>query len=528
LSADLVLTNGRILTMMSGSVAALAAVGGRVVAVGDQESVAALIGSRTRVHDLGGRLATPGLTDSHVHLGSLALRLSKLDLSRAQSLPAALRRVAARTRRTPAGGWITGGGFDKNRWGHGFPTRRDLDGAAPDHPVALSSRDGHTLWVNSLALRLCRVTRHTKAPAGGVIMRDARGEPSGILQERALRLIYDAPAFEGRAPGTAELLAAARFVLRHGVTSAHLMEEMDLWRALQDLRQSRRPSPRMTVYRRAGAVGDLVRAGVRSGLGDEWLRVGGVKLLIDGSLGSQTAWLFEAYENAPGAGRGVATLRGRELREVVHSAASGGLACAIHAIGDRANAEALDALAAVRDLPTALPHRIEHAQLVRARDISRFAQLGVVASMQPCHILGDIEPADRYWGRRSRWAYPVRSLEKAGAALAFGSDAPVETADPIAGIFAAVQRQTREGLPDGGWYREQEAITPRSALHAYTVGPAMATREGSFKGRLAPGFLADVVVWSQDFTRLRGRRLLGARPDMVFVGGRLCYRRRGV
>jgi len=531
--ADLLLVNGRILTMAGRDGQALAAADGKVIAVGEEAEVAGLRGPRTRVVDLEGRLALPGFTDSHVHLGSLGLRLSRVDLTSARTLPRTLRRIAARASRTPVGGWITGGGFDKNHWGDAFPSRLDLDAVAPRHPVAVNSRDGHSLWLNSLALKRCGLTRSTPTPPGGVILRDARGRPTGILQERALALVYQCEAFQERRAGREELLVALRHLLRRGVTSAHAMEEIDLFGLLQEARDRGELGPRITIYRHVSVLEEMARAGVRSGFGDEWLRIGGIKLLVDGALGSQTAWLFRPYENASAAGCGVPVLSGPELRAVIARAAGAGLACAVHAIGDRANAEALEALAApeVRRASSrgrpALPHRIEHAQLLRRRDVPRFARLGVVASMQPCHILGDIEAAERYWGKRSRWAYPLRSLAKTGAILAFGSDAPVETADPIAGVYAAVQRQSRDGRPAKGWYRKEEGISTTAALRGYMLGPARATGEARLKGKLSRGYLADIVVLSEDITRLRGRGLLAPRVDMVFVGGRLRYRRRG-
>jgi predicted amidohydrolase YtcJ len=295
---------------------------------------------------------------------------------------------------------------------------------------------------------------------------------------------------------------------------------------LQRLRERGELRPRVTLYHESEQLPELAAAGVVSGFGDEWLRIGGIKIFLDGTLGSQTAWLFRPHDNS-GAGCGVAALPLDELRSVVRRASEARLACAVHAIGDRANAEALRALGSVGSVPGGLPHRVEHAQLLRRCDIRRFAQLGIIASMQPCHILGDIDAAERYWGRRSRYAYPIRSLSEAGAILAFGSDAPVETVDPIAGIYAAVQRKTLDGDPDGGWHRAEEGIGVMAALQAYTIGPSAATLETHTKGRLCPGCLADVVVLSRDVTRSRGARLLDARIDAVIIGGRLRYRRRG-
>jgi hypothetical protein len=323
-----------------------------------------------------------------------------------------------------------------------------------------------------------------------------------------------------------ELLAGLRSLLRHGITSVHAMEERETFGALQQLQRSGRLPLRVTLYRGAGSLDALIASGLRSGFGDEWLRIGGLKLLIDGSLGSQTAWMFRPYEGSDSE-CGVPVLHGDELRDLVRRASEAGIACAIHAIGDRANTEALDALTSVRGFPTPLPHRIEHAQLLRRADLPRFARLNVIASMQPCHILGDIDSAERYWGRRSRWAYPIRSLLRAGARAIFGSDAPVETHDVTAGIYAAVRRQTLDGRPSHGWYREEEGIGRLATLRAYTTEPAAATGEAGLKGKLAPGYLADVVVLSEDVLRVRPERLMQPRVDLVVLAGHLRYRRRG-
>ena len=529
LRASLLLTNGRVLTMAGATTQALAVLGDRVLATGDDRDLLHLRGPKTTVLDLGGRLAMPGFTDSHVHLRALGHVLTRVDLSSARTLSAALKLVAARARRTPPGEWITGGGFDKNRWGDDFPDRADLDQAAPENPVALHTRDGHSVWVNSLALQRCGISRETETPEGGVIARDATGEPTGILQERATSLIYACPDLQGRGAGDRELLTGLRSLLRQGVTSVHAMEESETFTGLQQLREAGRLPLRVTLYRPLGSLDDMVASGIRSGFGDEWLRIGGVKMLVDGSLGSQTAWMFQPYEHVSQSANsyGVAVLHGEELRAAVRQAAAGGLACAIHAIGDRANAEALDALEEVRDAEFALPHRIEHAQLLRPADIPRFARLKVVASMQPCHILGDIDPAERYWGARGRWAYPIRSLLRVGASVIFGSDAPVETADPMAGIYAAVRRQTLDGRPENGWRREEEGISRLAALRAYTAWPAKATGEAKLKGALAPGRLADIVVLSENILRVRPHRLFAPRVDLVIVGGQVKHRRPG-
>ena len=524
--AHLLLINGHIITLARPArVEALAVVGERVVAVGSTDEMISLQGPRTRVVDLGGRFAVPGLTDSHVHIAALAEHLRELDLSNATTLAGALRRVGARARRIPRGRWITGGRFDKNLWGEAFPTRHDLDRVAPDHPVVLSTKDGHTRWLNSLALKRCGITASTKSPAGGEIQRDNHGRPTGILFENALGLVYRAPAFCRREQAPLDLEKAMRHLVRQGVTSVHAMEGPDTLGRLQEIRKQGRLPLRVAAYLPPGAIPSLAAAGLRSGFGDEWLRLVGIKLFVDGTLGSQTAWLWEPYDNLRPSSRGIATISVRELRRQVREVATAALPCAVHAIGDRAVSEVLDVFSAVGDRRPPLPHRIEHIELVRPEDIGRFAAQSVAASMQPIHIPGDIAPAERYWGKRARYAYPIGSLLRSGALVAFGSDAPVETADPLAGMRAAVLRQSWDGKPAEGWYRQQHGISALEALRCYTTGPAAITGEARLKGRLAPGYLADMVVLSDDITRLRGLRQ--ARVTMVVIGGKVAFRGRG-
>jgi len=511
LHPDLLLFHGRLLTNTSHRVTALAISGDRILAVGEDDELRGLRGPKTRVVDLGGRLVTPGFTDSHVHLAALAMRLSGVRLETARTLAEAVRRVAARARVAPKGEWITGGGFDQNVWGGEFPTRHDLDAAAPEHPVALFSHDLHTLWVNWLALVRCGITKRTRCGPDGIVRREAKGEPAGILQEAAIGLVRNSPAYTPGGAGLEDLARALRYLRRYGLTSVHVLERSNPLEALQKLRERGQLAARVTVYPWYTELDGLVAAGLRSGFGDEWLRLGGVKVILDGTLGSQTAWLYRPHEHSD-AGCGVPLLTRGELRAILRRAAERGLASSVHAIGDRANAEALDAFAAIRDLRTALPHRLEHAQLLRPEDIPRVADLGLVASLQPVHILGDAALADRHWGARSRGAYAFRSLWRAGATLAFGSDAPVETPDPIAGLEAAVDRTPRGAPPGTHWYPE-ERLSLRQAVRAYTLGPAMATGEAAVKGRLAPGYLADVVIWAGEASRPR-------RAARVFLAGK--------
>ncbi len=522
--ADFIITNARIYSAEEKvpTAEAMAVRDGRILAVGRMGDVQALAGPGTRLVDLGDRAVIPGLIDAHVHLLSFALGLNRAKLSGAVSLEEALGRVRLAVERAEPGEWVLGNGWDKNSWGR-LPNRWDLDAVSPSHPVFLVSKDMHTGWANSMALGLAGVGRDTPNPTGGEIVRDPEsGEPTGLLRESATRPVFEAVPEPSAERCEAALAEALRIAVSKGLTGIQIPEGPRTFATLQQLKARGDLPLRLYCHLQREYLQDAVRLGVRTGFGDEWLRLGHLKLFLDGALGSQTAHMLEPYDGTEN--RGIETLSREDLADLVSTAAAAGIAPAIHAIGDAANRIALDVLEATARLwrRAGLRPRIEHVQLLHLADAHRLGELGVVASMQPVHQPSDWRVADRFWGERSRLSYAWRTVLDSGAILAFGSDCPVEPIDPMLGLHAAVTRQTIEGLPPGGWYPEQR-LAPLEALRAFTFGPAYASGEESIKGTLAAGKLADFVVLSQDPMSGPPELFLQVSVDATLVGGRVVY-----
>ncbi|MCL6431197.1 MAG: amidohydrolase [Anaerolineae bacterium] len=530
MAADIVAVNGTIYTMEPARpvVRAVAISGGRVVARGDDAEVRPLIGQRTEVLDLRGRAAIPGLTDAHVHLVSYGLSLQRVDLTGTGSLDEAVERVRRRAERTPPGQWIIGRGWDRNLWSPPrFPDRAALDAAVPSHPVALGAKDGHALWLNSAALKALDIDDVLGRWPGQVLREGDAGEPTGILLEDAAQEAWRRLDEAAPADLRGAIVEATRAAHRLGVTGVHNCEGGRELGAFLSLWRDGALELRIYMMIPRENLDSAVRLGLRTGFGDEWLRIGHLKLFADGSLGSHTADMLEPYEGEP-ANRGIALLEGEELPAIVREAARAGIAPAIHAIGDRANRRVLDALAECRAIveEAGLRPRIEHVQLLARADIPRLAQVGAIASMQPIHATSDWPMAEAYWGRRCAGAYAWRSLLDAGTVLAFGSDCPVETIDPVAGIYAAVTRQRPDGSPPGGWYAAQ-CLTVQEAVRAYTQGAAYASGEERLKGSLAPGMLGDLVVLSEDIFRIAPEDIVRTQVVATVCGGRIVYSAEG-
>jgi predicted amidohydrolase YtcJ len=527
--ATLIVTNGDVHTMDPARprARALAAVGETIVAVGSDEEIRPLGGLATEVIDLGGRTVVPGLIDAHVHLLSLGQALGRLDFERCRTLEQALD-VVRRAHREQPEGWLLGRGFHPNRWAR-WPTRQDLDAVVGDRRCAFSSHDGHSLWASSGALRAAGLSASTGTPAGGEIFREPDGHPTGVLQETAIPLVESALGQPTAADLDAALTRAVRHCNERGLVGVHTVESADSFAGVQRLRGRGQLSLRVQAHLWRDGLDHALALGLRTGLGDDWLRVGGLKLFADGALGSRTALMLEPYEGEPG-NRGLTVLTRAELLEHAEWTVRAGIALTVHAIGDEANRYVLDAIAHAREVAgklgaaagPALRHRIEHAQIVHKDDYPRFGRLGVVASMQPTHATTDIEYADRYWGARSAHAYAWRTMLEHGAALAFGSDAPVESVDPLPGIHAAVTRRRAGGTPRGGWYPEQR-LTVEEAVRAFTLGAAYAAGEEARKGSLTPGKVADLTVLSRDVFTIPPAEILETRVVRTIVGGRSVY-----
>jgi predicted amidohydrolase YtcJ len=508
---------------------AIAVAGGRVLAVGRASELAALAGPHTVRLDARGATVTPGLWDAHLHLMTWARARRELALDGARSRDEVAARVRASATALPAGTLLVGRGWDAEGW-PAPPHRAALDAVAPERPVLLHSHDFHAVWVNGAALALAGVTRATPDPDGGHFERDAAGEPTGIAREHAVRAFATLEREAAQAPGAAAREAAAAdeavaALNALGITGAHDFDPLtpDGPAAADALARAARG--RLRLLRAIGhpALDDAIARGLASASGDDHHRLGPLKLFADGTLGSRTAAMLEPYT---GGGTGMDLLSPRELRETVARALAHRLAVAVHAIGDRAARNVLDAFEAAGEAGrrAPLPCRLEHAQLVHAADLPRFAALGVAASMQPLHATADFERAERDWGTRAAGSYPWASLLASGATLAFGSDAPVEPPSVAAGLHAAVTRQRADGRPAGG-FAPAERLTLDRALRAYTEAPARLAGVWPRVGRLAAGAAADLVVWDADLHALPAADLRTAAVAATLVEGRVVHAR---
>jgi predicted amidohydrolase YtcJ len=499
--------------------------GDRIDAVGTTDEIRRSLPAGARIVDAEGRLVVPGFNDAHVHLVDGAKDLLSVNLRDTKSSAEMRDRVAAYAAKTPKGRWILGGFWDHEAWpDHAPPTRALMDAAAPDHPVFLPRLDGHMAVVNSKALALAGVTRATAVPEGGAILKDAAGELTGILKDNAMDLVSRAippPSWE-------ETLAGVRAAVAHaaslGVTTLQdLTTTAAQLRAYQTLRASGELPVRIYATQQR-PYDEFLRMGVATGFGDDWLRIGGVKLFADGSMGSGTAAFFDAYADDPST-KGLLLQSPAALRRLVFDADAAGFQLLVHAIGDRANAEVLDIFErlAVERGPRDRRARIEHAQVVRDADKARFARLGIIASIQPSHCTDDMRWAEKRIGKdRCAIAYDFKSFLDAGVRVAFGTDWYVEPLDPMIGLHAAVTRQFADGTPAGGWHPE-ERITMAQAIELYTLGSAYAEFAETRKGSIAPGKLADLVMLSRDLFTIPPGEILGTKPVMTIVGGKVVY-----
>jgi len=526
--ADTVLYNGHIHTMDPSrpKAQAIALIDSRIAALGTDEEIRPLLVSSGSSVDLGGRTVLPGFIDSHVHFVLFALSLQRIDLTGAGSKAEALECVKARAQATPPTDWVLGGGWDRNLWEEtDFPTREDLDAVVPRHPVALDSKDVHTMWLNSLALRQVGITSETPDPPGGEIVRDAEGQPTGVLRERAQALFSQVKVRPSPSICRAAVRAGIWRAHRVGVTGFHDCEDELAFITFQELAEAGELECRVLVHLAVENLDAAIQLGLRTGFGNDRLRSGGLKIFVDGALGSRSAYMLEPFTGDP-ENWGIAVTAQPTLRNLVSRASTAGIASTIHAIGDAANREALDALEEARgkEPDRRLRHRIEHAQLVDAADISRFAQLDVIASMQPQHATADIDLVETYWsGERVAGAYAWRKLLNSGARLTFGSDCPVEVMDPLAGIHAAVTRRRADGYPGPDGWRPEECLTVEEAVRGFTIGAAYASGEENLKGSLTPGKLADLVVLSQDIFTVPPMEIVETRVEATIFDGQVVY-----
>jgi predicted amidohydrolase YtcJ len=503
---------------------------GRILAAGDDAEIRTLAGPLSDTINLGGRTVLPGFIDAHTHLAYYAEARLNVDLRHIPSEDAAVERVRERAAKLPAGTWIYGQSWDMNEWpSQRFPTRASLDAVAPEHPVMLLSHDLHSAWVNSIALRLANITADTPDPAGGRIDRDGDGEPTGMLFEGPATALVERVA----APiDDDQLLMELRHVLAElrarGVTGVHNIEDAHSLHLMQRLHAEGALQPRILLYIQRDTLPEAVRLGIEAGFGDDWLRFAGVKLFMDGALGSHTAAMLDPYEGLPN-NRGLLALDEPEVIETARMAAEGSIGLAIHAIGDRAVHVALNGIeATLRQAKTAdsgapaKRFRLEHVQLAAPDDLKRMARLGVVGSVQPFHAVIDRFSAERYWGARHKRSYAYQTMRQLGIPLALGSDVPVDTADPLRILYAAIVRRDDAHPEQAPWLPDQ-ALTLQEALQAYTMGAAYAGGQEAHQGSLIPGKLADLVALAENPFTLPAERLAGAEVAATLVGGKIVH-----
>jgi predicted amidohydrolase YtcJ len=521
--ADAIYINGRVWTdARDGSFAqAIAVRGENILAVDSNARVRALADEKTRVVDLGGKLVTPGFIDNHTHFVDASLSLTDVDLRDAATPEEFSRRIAARAKAQP-GEWILHGNWDHELWGTQLPERTWIDAQTGDTPVFVVRLDGHMGLANSAALKLAGIDEKSTDPVGGEIIRDAQGKPTGLLKDTAMDAVYRIIPAATTQRIDAALQSGFQEALSHGVTQIHDMSDGN-WVALESFRRVHAAGKLGTRVYSFVPIADwakLAQFVKANGRGDEWLRWGGVKGFIDGSLGSTTAWFYEPFTDAPSTS-GLTMVDPKDLAERIEGADRAGLHIAIHAIGDRANDWVLDEFARVMklDSPRDRRFRVEHAQHVRLDAFARYKALNVIASMQPYHAIDDGRWAEKRIGKeRLKGTYAFRSFLDAGVVLTFGSDWAVAPLDPIAGIDAAVNRRTIDGKHPNGWQPRQR-ISVVQAVRAYTSSNAYAGFQEQRVGALEPGYLADFVVLSDDLFGTDPKQIPKVKVLRTVIGG---------
>jgi predicted amidohydrolase YtcJ len=506
---------------------AVAVAGDTVSALGDSAEIAGLTGPNTRVLDNGDGLVTPGFMDGHLHFMEGGFQLASVDLRTADTPAEFIERLGAYAAERKPGEWITGGDWDHERWpGTPLPRREWIDSVTPDNPVFVERLDGHMALANSAALRLAKVGRSTRDIPGGVIVRDPKtGDPTGVLKDEAMGPVNAVIPEPSEAQRDAALQRALAHAASHGVTAfAHVDVPLAELGTYLRAREAGTMTARAALYFEIQdwrQVADTVAA---IGRGDDRVWIGGVKGYMDGSLGSTTALFYEPYEDDPGTS-GVLTTPEDSMRAWVGAADSAGLQVVVHAIGERANGMLLSIFDSVGRAHGARDRRfrVEHAQHLRREDIPRFADLDVIASMQPYHAIDDGRWAEKRIGpERIKTTYAFRSLLDRGAILAFGSDWTVAPIEPLLGIYAAVTRRTLDGKHPDGWV-PREKISVEEALRAYTAGNAYGVFAEDRRGKLAHGYLADLVLLDRDLTRIPPEEIEEAAVKATVVGGRVVY-----
>ncbi|MCS7070416.1 MAG: amidohydrolase [Anaerolinea sp.] len=525
---DLILFNGRIITLdaQHPRATAIAVHGNRIMAVGADGDIIPLAGRTTQRINLDGKVALPGFVDAHIHWMGTTEALHSVQLYDATDRHDAARRVVEFARTVEPGQWILGYGWAQDAWpDKQFPTRADLDAVIKAHPVYLRARSGHAAWVNSPALQRCGITAETPDPPDGQIVRDPDGEPTGILLEwSAMDLVARQIPPPSADTLARQMLRTQDTALALGITSIHDFDNQECLLALQILRERGQLHLRVLKQFNKPYLSSALAMGLRTGFGDDWIRIGALKIFADGALGPHTAAMLEPYDHEPD-NVGIVVTDEIEMFDLISRATQVGIASTVHAIGDRAVRMVLNVFQRVRALEAELGiprtqrrHRIEHVQLIHPEDVGRLAELDLIASMQPIHATSDYPVADRFWGARAAFSYNPRLQLDRGVLVAFGSDSPYDMLGPIPAVHAAVTRRRADGSPGPvGWY-PQARVSLDEALHAHISAPAYCAGMEDRAGQLRPGMLADLVVLDRDWyagppDEILGTQVLGAMVD---------------
>ncbi len=482
------------------SASALLIQGGRILAAGTDDEILSLAQTGDRVEDMEGAVVWPGLTDAHMHLMYYAQSLQELDCE-TKTRQECLERVASRAAQTPSGEWIIGHGWDQNQWPEGYGTAALLDTISGDHPVFLSAKSLHAAWLNSRALQCTGITKNPNNPSQFIHV-SSDGQPTGILFETAAMTAQKAIPPPSLITLTQHIKAAQEQLARLGITGVHDFDGSLCFSALECLDANNELTLRVVKSIPRENLDAALATGLRSGFGSDRLRIGSLKLFADGALGPQTAAMLEPYEGSQ-TDRGQLLLDEEEIIYTGLKAGRGGISLAVHAIGDRANHEVLSAYRKLNFLfeQEKLPlmrHRLEHAQLFSRDDLLELSMPNLIISMQPYHLISDMDTAEKYWGDRCQYAFTWKDILNANLPLLFGSDAPVEIPNPFWGLGAAVTRQKNNGFPGPqGWYPNQR-IGLADAVNNYTHVPAAAAGWGDNLGMLAPGYFADLITLPRD------------------------------
>lgn len=522
----LILYNANIYAPGQPPASALAVDKGRFVAIGKDEELLNGFPNADRNIDMRGNTIWPGLIDAHVHLLKLAQSMDVINCE-TDSPGECLAQVQNASRGLPPGAWIRGHGWNQNRWTSGFGTAEQLDAVCARHPAYLTAKSLHAAWVNSAALAMAGIDNETPDPPKGSIQRDQHGKPTGILFEMDAMSMVESIIPQ---PTPSELARQIEAVIPKlwelGVVGVHDFDSLDCWKVLQELHQRRKLKIRVRKNIPYNNLDVLLESGLRTDFGDDWLHLGSLKLFADGALGPRTAAMHQPYENSNE--RGLLLLKEADIVDIGQQAVSSGISLAVHAIGDRANHVVLNAFDRLRQFERThgllhLQHRIEHVQIIHQDDLPRFAQLDIIASVQPVHAPSDMYISDQQLGDRAKYAYTFRSLLANKAMLVFGSDAPVESVNPFLGIHAAVTRQRVDGTPGkNGWHADQR-LSLSESVRGFSQMPALVAKRGSHLGRIIPGYKADFIILREDPFSIELNLLHTIKPLATFIEGECLY-----